>query len=206
MDRGTRRRATTASSWSMAEDELAPTLGAQHLDDMLVRRTAGEPLQYVLGSWPFLGHRPDRRPSGADPAPETEVVAQIAIDEMVRLGARRGPQRSVGRVSSPRTRSPTSAPARARSRSRSRRTFPTPKCGPPTSARMRWQSRAPTSPVHRLPSPSGCALARATGSTRCPTSSAAGCVSSSRTRRTWRPTRVADAAARGRRRSPGTRW
>jgi release factor glutamine methyltransferase len=74
----------------MVEDELASTLSAQHLDDMLVRRTAGEPLQYVLGSWPFLGHDLFVDPRVLVPRPETEVVAQTAIDEMVRLGARRG--------------------------------------------------------------------------------------------------------------------
>ena len=74
----------------MVEDEVASTLGAQHLDDMLERRAAGEPLQYVLGSWPFLGHDLFVDPRVLVPRPETEVVAQIAIDEMVRLGARRG--------------------------------------------------------------------------------------------------------------------
>jgi release factor glutamine methyltransferase len=74
----------------MAEDEPASTLGAQHLDDMLRRRAAGEPLQYVLGSWPFLGHDLLVDPRVLVPRPETEVVAQVAVDEMVRLGARRG--------------------------------------------------------------------------------------------------------------------
>jgi release factor glutamine methyltransferase len=74
----------------LAEDEPASTLSAQHLDDMLQRRAAGEPLQYVLGSWPFLGHDLFVDHRVLVPRPETEVVAQIAIDEMVRLGARRG--------------------------------------------------------------------------------------------------------------------
>ena len=74
----------------MADDEPASTLGAQHLDDMLHRRAHGEPLQYVLGSWPFLGHDLFVDPRVLVPRPETEVVAQVAVDEMVRLGARRG--------------------------------------------------------------------------------------------------------------------
>ncbi len=73
-----------------ADDEPASTLGAQHLDDMLNRRAHGEPLQYVLGSWPFLGHDLFVDPRVLVPRPETEVVAQVAVDEMVRLGARRG--------------------------------------------------------------------------------------------------------------------
>ena len=62
----------------------------QHLDDMLDRRTGGEPLQYVLGRWDFLGLDllVDRRV--LVPRPETEVVAQTAIEEAVRLGHRRG--------------------------------------------------------------------------------------------------------------------
>ncbi len=62
----------------------------QHLDDLLERRTGGEPLQYVLGRWDFLGLDllVDRRV--LVPRPETEVVARTAIDEAVRLGARRG--------------------------------------------------------------------------------------------------------------------
>jgi release factor glutamine methyltransferase len=72
------------------EHEPATAPAAQHLDDMLDRRVGGEPLQYVLGRWDFLGLDllVDRRV--LVPRPETEVVAQTAIDEAVRLGARRG--------------------------------------------------------------------------------------------------------------------
>lgn len=72
------------------EQERALAPAVQHLDDMLERRAAGEPLQYVLGRWDFLGHDllVDRRV--LVPRPETEVVAQTAIEEAARLGARRG--------------------------------------------------------------------------------------------------------------------
>jgi release factor glutamine methyltransferase len=55
-------------------------------DSMLERRLAGEPLQYVLGSWSFrsLDLLVDRRV--LIPRPETEVVAQVAIDELRRTG------------------------------------------------------------------------------------------------------------------------
>ena len=74
----------------MGEHEAASAPAVQHLDDMLDRRAAGEPLQYVLGRWDFLGLDllVDRRV--LVPRPETEVVAQVALDEAVRLGARRG--------------------------------------------------------------------------------------------------------------------
>jgi release factor glutamine methyltransferase len=72
------------------EGELATAPAVQQLDDMLARRVGGEPLQYVLGRWDFLGVDllVDRRV--LVPRPETEVVAQTAIEEAVRLGARRG--------------------------------------------------------------------------------------------------------------------
>lgn len=72
------------------EQERATAPAVQHLDDMLERRAAGEPLQYVLGRWDFLGLDllVDRRV--LVPRPETEVVAQVAIEEAVRLGSRRG--------------------------------------------------------------------------------------------------------------------
>jgi release factor glutamine methyltransferase len=72
------------------EQETATAPAAQHLDDMLERRAAGEPLQYVLGRWDFLDLDllVDRRV--LVPRPETEVVARVAIEEAVRLGHRRG--------------------------------------------------------------------------------------------------------------------
>jgi release factor glutamine methyltransferase len=72
------------------EQEPATAPAMQHLDDMLDRRAGGEPLQYVLGRWDFLGLDllVDRRV--LVPRPETEVVAQTAVEEAVRLGSRRG--------------------------------------------------------------------------------------------------------------------
>ncbi|HKF91150.1 MAG TPA: hypothetical protein VKC52_06695, partial [Acidimicrobiia bacterium] len=73
-----------------AEDEPAPSRSAAHLTELVGRRVAGEPLQYVLGCWLFRGLDllVDRRV--LVPRPESEVTAQVAIDEAVRLGARRG--------------------------------------------------------------------------------------------------------------------
>jgi release factor glutamine methyltransferase len=57
---------------------------------MVERRLAGEPLQYVVGHWAFrdLDVVVDRRV--LIPRPETEVVAEVALAEAVRAGARRG--------------------------------------------------------------------------------------------------------------------
>jgi release factor glutamine methyltransferase len=70
--------------------EPAPSVATAHLDSMVARRARGEPLQYVLGRWQFLGHDLFLDPRVLIPRPETEVVATIALDEAERSGARRG--------------------------------------------------------------------------------------------------------------------
>ncbi len=64
-------------------DELATVRGVAAFDEMVARREAGEPLQYVVGRWAFrhLDLMVDRRV--LIPRPETEVVAGLAIDEVV---------------------------------------------------------------------------------------------------------------------------
>jgi release factor glutamine methyltransferase len=64
--------------------------GVVRFDRMLARRTAGEPLQYVLGRWSFrhLDLLVDRR--ALIPRPETEIVAEAAIAEVDRLRAEAG--------------------------------------------------------------------------------------------------------------------
>ena len=80
-----RRIAAEASGNSAAEVALAPQTPmtvrmVAHADAMAARRVAGEPLQYVLGSWGFrqLDLAVDHR--ALIPRPETEVVVGIAID------------------------------------------------------------------------------------------------------------------------------
>ena len=74
----------------MGEHERATGPAILQLEHMIDRRAAGEPLQYVLGRWQFLELElmVDRRV--LVPRPETEVVAQLALDEAARLGLRRG--------------------------------------------------------------------------------------------------------------------
>jgi release factor glutamine methyltransferase len=74
----------------MGEHEDATGPAAAALESMVERRLQGEPLQYVLGRWQFLGLElfVDRRV--LVPRPETEVVAQVALDEAACLGLRRG--------------------------------------------------------------------------------------------------------------------
>jgi release factor glutamine methyltransferase len=68
-------------------DEPATERGATHVHDMAARRAAGEPLQYAMARWGFrsLDLYVDRRV--LIPRPETEVLAQLALDECRRLDA-----------------------------------------------------------------------------------------------------------------------
>ena len=73
-----------------AHDDIAPSVAVARVDAMVDRRLAGEPIQYVLGAWAFRGLDLFVDPRVLIPRPETEVTAQVAIDEAERLGARRG--------------------------------------------------------------------------------------------------------------------
>jgi len=72
------------------EREGATDAAARRVAAMVARRLDGEPLQYVLGSWSFRGIDLFVDPRVLIPRPETELTAQLALDEAVRLGARRG--------------------------------------------------------------------------------------------------------------------
>jgi release factor glutamine methyltransferase len=69
-----------ATVWVSGLDDLATQRAVAHLDAMVARRVAGEPLAYVLGSWAFrqLELLVDRRV--LIPRPETEVVVDVALD------------------------------------------------------------------------------------------------------------------------------
>ena len=71
-------------------DEPATIRGVHAVEELVARRARGEPLQYVLGSWEFRGIDLMVDPRVLIPRPETEVVAQVAIDELARAGARTG--------------------------------------------------------------------------------------------------------------------
>lgn len=90
---------TAQSRWLVEEasglpygewDSPATARGAARLTDMVERRLAGEPLQYVLGRWDFRGLDLMVDPRVLIPRPETEVVAEIALREAQRAGLRRG--------------------------------------------------------------------------------------------------------------------
>jgi release factor glutamine methyltransferase len=68
-------------------DEPVTTRALAYFDQMVERRAAGEPLQYVLGSWGFrkLDLYIDRRV--LIPRPETEQVVEVALAELRRMEA-----------------------------------------------------------------------------------------------------------------------
>jgi len=68
------------ADWLLGLDDAATRRPVVHLDAMVARRGAGEPLQYVLGSWAFrhLDLMVDRRV--LIPRPETELVVEAALD------------------------------------------------------------------------------------------------------------------------------
>jgi release factor glutamine methyltransferase len=70
-------------------DEPATVRMVSHLDAMLARLRQGEPLQYVLGEWTFrhITLAIDRRV--LIPRPETELVAEVALEKASALGPTR---------------------------------------------------------------------------------------------------------------------
>jgi release factor glutamine methyltransferase len=75
--------------WLLTLDEPVPKRALPFFDDMVERRAAGEPLQYVLRRWGFrsLDLLVDRRV--LIPRPETEVVVEVAIRELRRIDSQR---------------------------------------------------------------------------------------------------------------------
>lgn len=75
----------TAAEQTAHLDTPATGREVAFVDQMVARRAAGEPLQYVLGRWAFrtLDLLVDRRV--LIPRPETEVVAGLAIDAAAAL-------------------------------------------------------------------------------------------------------------------------
>ncbi|MEZ5252273.1 MAG: peptide chain release factor N(5)-glutamine methyltransferase [Microthrixaceae bacterium] len=57
-------------------------------DDMIARREAGEPLQYVLGRWGFRRLDLAVDPRVLIPRPETEMLVEAALGHLDRLAAR----------------------------------------------------------------------------------------------------------------------
>jgi release factor glutamine methyltransferase len=74
-----------AAETVLAHDRPATELGVARLEQLVERRSSGEPLQYVVGRWSFrsLDLYVDRRV--LIPRPETEVVVDHVLAEVDRL-------------------------------------------------------------------------------------------------------------------------
>ena len=70
-------------------DDLVTERGMFRHDDLLRRRMAGEPLQYVFGHWSFRTLDLMVDPRVLIPRPETEAVVGHALDEFHGVVARR---------------------------------------------------------------------------------------------------------------------
>ena len=86
------------ADWAGIADAVPSDRARARLAALVERRVAGEPLQYVLGSWSFRGIdlMVDRRV--LIPRPETEQVVEIALEEAQRRGMRRAPRRHLSLV------------------------------------------------------------------------------------------------------------
>jgi len=67
-------------------DEAATVRMVSHLDAMTARLRAGEPLQYVLGEWGFRRITLAIDPRVLIPRPETELVAEVALEKASAVG------------------------------------------------------------------------------------------------------------------------
>ena len=77
----------TGADLVLGLDELATVRGVAHLDAMVERRLAGEPIQYVTGSWGFRHLDLLCDPRVLIPRPETEQVVEVALRELDRRRA-----------------------------------------------------------------------------------------------------------------------
>jgi release factor glutamine methyltransferase len=88
----------SAADWQGVADAVPSERARTRLRVMVDRRVAGEPLQYVLGSWSFRGIdlMVDKRV--LIPRPETEQVVEVALEEAERRGLRRARRRHLSLV------------------------------------------------------------------------------------------------------------
>ncbi len=77
--------------WYVGSGRAATRREVVHLDAMLGRRLAGEPLQYVLGHWPFRGLDLAVDPRALIPRPETEGLVDVVLGELDRVVSAGGP-------------------------------------------------------------------------------------------------------------------
>lgn len=70
---------TTVPALAAMRDRPWPSALNDRLERMLRRRRSGEPLQYILGEWAFMGLPMKVRPGVLIPRADTEIVAERAV-------------------------------------------------------------------------------------------------------------------------------
>jgi release factor glutamine methyltransferase len=78
-------------------DEPVAASVPSRVESMVARRQAGEPLQYILGVWPFRTLELAVDPRVLIPRPETEQVVEVALGELRRVATRSARFRSGSR-------------------------------------------------------------------------------------------------------------
>jgi release factor glutamine methyltransferase len=79
-----------AQEWTEIEQSDPTPAQRVRLEQLIARRVAGEPLQYVIASWSFRGLELLVDHRVLVPRPETEWLVELALQEAVRVGLRRG--------------------------------------------------------------------------------------------------------------------
>lgn len=80
--------AVPATRLAATPEDAVPPAARTRASRMAERRAAGEPLQYVLGTWDFRTLEVAVDPRVLVPRPETEQVAGIALAELARVASR----------------------------------------------------------------------------------------------------------------------
>ena len=70
-----------AVDMTLRQDSELPDFAAERISDIITRLRCHEPLQYILGSARFHGHRFKVTPAVLIPRPETEQLVDLIIDE-----------------------------------------------------------------------------------------------------------------------------
>lgn len=88
----------------MRPDEVVDDLKAAALRRLIARRAAHEPVQYLLGSWPFLNFEVKVAPGVLIPRQDTECVAEQAVAlgrQLLAAGAVKSEKESAGGKAAP---------------------------------------------------------------------------------------------------------
>lgn len=70
----------SSTEYILKSDEVISDEALTELHSMVTRRIDGEPLQYIIGKWDFMGRTFKVGPGVLIPRPETEILCEKAID------------------------------------------------------------------------------------------------------------------------------